>query len=204
MAQRLVVMALQFANHHDQPCGLILDAFFSVGTVLRLTRSFYSIASKKRLVEVITKAKINYVGYYPAPPKPDHQPGPQPFYGEKVYLQECFNHPHLFHDIEASVYGETESIQIMALHLLWKPIGGTLQFIFAVTSRGPIVLMATDLQLCPIKALELYCARTRIEIMFDVLKHVIGGFQFHFWTKMLPKHSRKPGSNKKLKQPQPT
>jgi len=203
MAERLVLMALQFASHHDQPCVLVLDAFFSLGTVLRLARSFYSIASKKRLVEVITKAKKSYVGYYPAPPKPIHQPGPQPFYGEKVYLQECFHHRHLFHEVEADVYGQRETIQIMTLQLLWKPIGGTLQFIFAVTSRGPIVLMATDLTLCPIKALALYCARTRIEIMFDVLKHLIGGFQFHFWTKKLPKHSRKPCSNKTLKQPKP-
>ena len=203
MAERVVRMTMHFSHHHDQPCVLVLDAFFSLGTVLRLSRSFYSITLKKRLVEVLTKAKKNYVAYYPAPPKPAHQPGPQPFYGEKVYLQECFNHPHLFQEVKAKVYGKSESIQLMTLHLLWKPIGDYLQFIFAITSRGPIVLMSTDLTLCPVKALELYCARTRIEIMFDVLKHLIGGFQYHFWTKKLPRHSRKPCSNKKIKQPKP-
>ncbi len=39
--------------------------------------------------------------------------------------------------------------------------------------------------------------------MFDVLKHVMGAFQFHFWTKKMLKHSRKPCSNKNLKQPRP-
>jgi len=203
MAERLVLMALHFSHHHDQPCVLVLDAFFSVGTVFRLTRSFYSIASRRRLVEVITKAKKNYVAYFFAPPKPTHQPGPQPSYGEKVYLQECFNHPHLFHEIEANVYGKTESIRLMTLTLLWKPIGDTLLFVFAVTSRGPIILMATDLMMSPVNVLELYCARTRIEIMFDVLKHIIGAFKFRFWTKKMPSHSRKPCSNKNLKKPQP-
>jgi len=201
MTERMVLMALHFSHHHDQPCILVLDAFFSLGTVFRLTRSFYSIASKKCLMEVITKAKKNYVAYYPAPPKP----APQPFYGEKVTLTECFDHPHLFQEGEAKIDGKSESIRLMTLQFFWKPVGDYLLFIFAITSRGPIILMATDLTLSPVKALALYCARTRIriEIMFDVLKHLIGAFQYHFWTKKLPKHSRKPGANKKLKSPNP-
>jgi len=203
MAERLVLMALRFSNQHDQPCILVLDAFFSTGPVFRLIRSFYSIRSKERLVEVMTKAKKSYVAYFRAPPKSIHQPGPQPLYGEKVYLTECFDHLHLFEKIEAKIYGKKESIRLMTLTLLWKPIGDSILFIFAVTSRGPIILMASDLTMSPISALELYCARTRIEIMFDVLKHVMGGFQFHFWTKKMPKHSRKPCTNKNLKHPRP-
>ncbi len=39
--------------------------------------------------------------------------------------------------------------------------------------------------------------------MFAMLKHVIGAFKFRFWTKKLPKHSRRPFSNRLLKAPQP-
>jgi hypothetical protein len=91
----------------------------------------------------------------------------------------------------------------MTLTLLWKPVGDWILFVFAITSRGPILLMCSDLQFSPIRALELYCARTRIEIMFDVLKHVIGAFCFRFWSKRMPKHSRRPVSNRYLKTPQP-
>jgi hypothetical protein len=72
------------------------------------------------------------------------------------------------------VYGKREAVRMMSLTLLWKPLGDWLLFIFAITSRGPIVLMSSDLRLSPSTAIELYCVRTRIEIMFDVMKNCGG------------------------------
>jgi hypothetical protein len=37
--------------------------------------------------------------------------------------------------------------------------------------------------------------------MFDMLKNLICGFSYHFWSKLMPRHSRRPKSNKDLKQP---
>jgi hypothetical protein len=61
-----------------------------------------------------------------------------------------------------------------------------IHFVFAVTSRGPIVLMCSDLGQDPLIALQLYCIRTRIETMFDMLKNLIGAFNYRFWSKQLP------------------
>ena len=91
----------------------------------------------------------------------------------------------------------------MSLTLLWRPIADYVLFVLAFTSKGPIILMSSDLELLAVNAIELYCARTRIEILFSVLKHVIGAFNFRFWTKSLPKHSRRPFPNRDLKAPQP-
>jgi hypothetical protein len=91
----------------------------------------------------------------------------------------------------------------MSAPLLWKPLGDWLLFIFAITSRGPIVLMSSDLTLSPVTAIELYCIRTRIETLFSVMKNILGAFQFHFWTQKLPRHSRRPTANRKLKVPRP-
>ena len=85
--------------------------------------------------------------------------------------------------------------------LLWKPTGGLIRFVLATTSFGPIVLMCGDLKQNPIAALELYCTRIRIETMFDMLKNLMGAFKYRFWTKRLPKHSRKPLKNTSLKRP---
>ncbi len=87
------------------------------------------------------------------------------------------------------------------MDLLWKPTSGLIRFVLAVTSRGPIVLMCSDLNQDSVAALELYCIRTRIETMFDMLKNLMGAFQYRFWTKDLPRHSRKPRKNKYLKKP---
>jgi hypothetical protein len=61
--------------------------------------------------------------------------------------------------------------------------------------------MCSDLQMSPVTAIELYCLRVRVETLFAMLKHLIGAFRYHFWSKGLPRHSRKPRKNQHLKQP---
>jgi hypothetical protein len=114
---------------------------------------------------------------------------------------ECFDHPHLFLTVDCRVYGKREAVRMMSLPLRWKPLGDRLVFIFAITSRGPIVLMGSELTLSPTTAIELYCVRTRIEILFDGMKNCLGAFRFHFWTKKLPRHARRPTANRRLKAP---
>jgi hypothetical protein len=203
LGERVVQMALAFARANDCPVWLVLDAFFPCAKVFRLARSLYSITLKQPYVQLLVKAKKNYVAYFAAPPKAPHQLGRPPKYGDKVYLWECFDYPHLFHSAQCRVYGRVETVQLMALPLLWKPLGDWVLFIFAISSRGPILLMSSDLQLSPTTALELYCVRSRIEVMFDVLKNIIGAFRFRFWTKALPRHPRRPRANRFLQAPAP-
>lgn len=203
LAERLVQMALAFAIGHDRAVLLVLDAFFSTAGVFRLARSVSCLALRQPYVQILVRAKKNYVAYFPAEPKPPHRRGPQPRYGEKMTVMSGFDYPHLFEAVSAEIYGQTETVRLMAAPLLWKPLGDWVLFIWAITSRGPIVLMSSDLALCPIRALELYCARTRIEIMFAMLKHLLGAFRFRFWSKKLPRHSRRPSANRNLKAPLP-
>jgi hypothetical protein len=203
LAERVVAMALAFAYHHDRPAWLVLDAFFPGAVVFQLARSISSIALKQPYLHILVRAKKNYVAYFAAPPKPPHRRGPQPRYGEKVYLWECFDHPQLFETRDCQVYGQREAVRVMATPLLWAPLGDWLLFIFAITSRGPMVLMSSDLTLSPATAVELYCLRPRIEIMFDVLKNLIHAFCFRFWTKRLPRQARRPKANRLLKAPSP-
>ena len=200
LAERLVAMAIRWAVTQQCRCYLVLDAFFSVSSVFRACR-YYSLQDRTPWVEVLVKAKANYVGYCPAPPKPAGRRGRPARYGEKICLRECFDHPHLFQTVTCSVYGRLETIRVLSLELLWRPLADRVLFIGAITSRGPLVLMSSDLTLPAAQAVELYCARTRIEILFAVLKHLIGAFQFHFWTHALPKHSRQPVANRQLKAP---
>jgi len=63
--------------------------------------------------------------------------------------------------------------------------------------------MSSELTLSPATAIELYCVRSRLEIMFDWLKNLIGAFRFRFWTKKLPRHARRPKANRHLEAPGP-
>ena len=200
-AMRLVHMALDFALDQGQRCLLVLDAFFSVASVFKLAGSVWSVAGKTPLVTLVVRAKKNYVAYFPAE-RPDHPgPGRPRLYGDKIKLYEVFDHQHLFEHTPCQSYGALEDVSYLALNLLWKPAGGCIRFIFALTSRGPIVLMSNDLKISPVTAIELYCLRVRVETMFAMLKHLIGAFHYHFWSKGLSRHSRKPKNNQHLKPP---
>jgi len=200
-AMRLVQMALDFALDQGQRCILVLDAFFSVASVFQLAGAVWSVACQAPLVTIVVRAKKNYVAYFPAE-RPEHPgPGRPRLYGDNVKLYEVFDHRHLFEHAQCQVYGAFEDVAFLALNLLWKPTGGFIRFIFALTSRGPIVLMSNDLKMSPVTAIALYCLRVRVETMFAMLKHLIGAFHYHFWSKRLPRHSRKPKKNQHLKQP---
>jgi hypothetical protein len=156
---------------------------------------------KQPLVTLIVRAKKNCVAYFEAQQPQKKKRGRPRKYGKKVTLNDYFDKLNLFEKSTCRIYGKIEEVSIMAINLLWKPTGRMVRFVLAVTSRGPIVLMCSDLHQLPVVSLELYCARTRIEIMFDMLKNLIGAFHYRFWSKQLPRHSRKPKKNKDLKQP---
>jgi hypothetical protein len=200
-ATRLVQMALDFAVDREHPCTLVLDAYFAVAAVFKLAGSVWSVACQAPLVTILVRAKKNYTAYFPAE-RPEHPgPGRPRKYGDKVKLYEVFDHRHLFERAPCQVYGALEEVSYLALNLLWKPTGGFIRFIFALTSHGPIVLMSDDLKMPAVTAIELYCLRVRVETLFSMLKHLIGAFGYHFWSKRLPRHSRKAKKNQHLKQP---
>jgi hypothetical protein len=143
------------------------------------------------------------VAYFEAEKPKEIPPGRPRKYGAQVKVLELFDHMHLFSKVQCMVYGKIEEVHIAAFNLLWRPTGSLVRFVLAITSRGPLVLMCSDLNQDPIVALQLYCARVRIEGMFDMLKNLIGAFRYRFWSKRMPLHSRKPKKNKELKKPSP-
>jgi hypothetical protein len=203
MTTRIVRMAQEVAVVNDRPMWLVLDAFFAVGPVFECARSVYSTTLKQPYIQVVTRAKKSYVAFFPPPPPTlPRQRGRPREYGDKLTLWEAFDHPDVFQEVEMTVYGQVECVQLMSANLLWRPLGDYIQFIWAITSRGPIVLMCSDLTANPETVLTLYCRRVRIEVLFDTLKNTLGAFRFHFWSQYLPAHSRQPKPNSHIKIPQ--
>jgi hypothetical protein len=200
-AERPVAMALAMAIQHAQPMRLILDAYFAVAPVFALAAGVGSMAHQVPWVTLIVRAKNNYVAYFPPPVPQAHTRGRPRRYGDKVALMEVFDHRHLFTTVTCQLYGQVEEVSMTTLDLIWKPTGGLIRFVFAHTRLGPLVLMCSDLQPDPIEALQLYCTRVRVEVMFDVLKNLLVAFCYRFWSKHLPRHSRVPKSNETLQGP---
>jgi hypothetical protein len=197
MGTKVVLMALEFAVRHHLLCILVLDAFFPSGAIFNLAASVWCIETQQPMLTLIVRGKKNCVGYYePGEYKGVGRPSK---YGEKVILMESFDSSHLFSKVICQIYGKKETIDMAIFDLLWKPTGGLIRFVLAKTSLGPIILMCSDLNQDPVAAIELYCIRIRIELMFDMLKNLIGAFSYRFWSKKMPIHSRKPKKNTLLK-----
>ena len=203
MGTKIVQMAIDTAFKHNLPSILVLDAFFPGSAVFNLAASVWSIELQQPLVTLIIRGKKNCVAYFEAEKSQYKGRGRYPKYGDKVKLMELFDQLHLFKKARCNIYGRPEEILFACLDLLWKPTGGLIRFVLAITSRGPIILMCSDLKQDPIVAIKLYCLRPRIEVMFDMLKNLIGAFRYRFWSGKMPRHSRKPVKNKFLKKASP-
>jgi len=66
--------------------------------------------------------------------------------------------------------------------LLWRPVGILVRFVVVHhPRRGTILLMCTDLTLCPLDIIRIYGLRFKIEVSFQQALRVIGAYAYHFW-----------------------
>jgi hypothetical protein len=185
---RIVSQALIIAQQTKKKAYLILDAFFSCGPVFTTAAH-----STDRTVYILTRAKKNVTAYQPAKKRKKKSPGRKPKYGKKIKLMELFNSsPDSFYSLHTHVYDANETIRYCCIDLLWKPIKETIRFFLIQSSRGKIILMTDDLSMSVDTALMMYCKRSSIETLFNSLKNLFGGLQYHFWSKYLPPCSRRP------------
>ncbi len=167
----LVQMAMDFARRHDLLSIVVLDAFFSIGAVFELANSVCSIALKQPYLTILTRAKKSDVAYLePLAPTPKPHGRPKT-YGDKIKLKTVFEtYQDQFLQAECQLYGHVEMISYLALNLLWKPIKRPVRFIFALTSRGPLILMCSDLTMAPLLAIELYGPESASKPCFRCLR----------------------------------
>lgn len=191
---RMVSMALYVAKNLNKSCTLVLDAYFSAAPVFEEVGKNCKTIS----VNVLTRAKKNVVAYCdPVMPKKRRRGRPAK-YGKKIYLFKKFTGwEKKFIEANAMIYGKEEKIRYYNIPLLWRTFKGKVLFIWAETSRGKMILMSSDLKMDPIKAIELYCYRIKIETVFSVLKNIFGVNGYHFWSSYLLPQSRAPKKNKK-------
>jgi len=197
----IVEMAIDVAKKTGMKSILTLDAFFAVGPVFEAAAK--SLLNEDQLVHIIVRAKKNITAYIPAMPELQKKVGAKKKYGEKLKLMNIFESTiacFSFSSAQANIYGNEETVKYLALNLLWKPIKSQLRFILLESSRGRIIIISSDLSINPITAIELYCRRVTIETMFNVLKNILGGLQYHFWSSYLKRASRSPVKKILIKQ----
>ena len=167
---------------------LVLDRYFTtVKALLRLER--FKDEHGSLLLRIVTRAKSNFVAYE-QPVVVEGKRGRKPRKGAAVHLKDLFD-TELFQRGQAMMYGRMEEVEYCHKILLWgKNIYQPLLFVLVKWKGQTAIYVCTDLELDPIKVIELYAVRFSIEETFREFKQRLFGFAYHFWCKHLPKLNR--------------
>lgn len=166
--------------HLAVPCVAVLDAYFAVGPTFKIATTVRG-DDGQRLLHIITRAKSNVVAYGAVPAYRGR--GRPRTYGPKFVLGELFSsQAPAFETITLNVYDEAKTLSILCVDLLWKPVREKLRFVLVKDGAQTFILMSSDLTMDPGEIVQLYARRFKIEVTFKTLKHLMGGFCYHFWT----------------------
>jgi hypothetical protein len=181
----MALMAVELATNLNKTSLVVLDVYFAVGPVFLILKEL-SDATGKRLAHLITRAKSNAVAYEDPPPKTGGRGAPKK-YGRKIKLMDLFKErQNSFQETTIEIYREQKTLFYLCLDLIWKPIKEKIRFVLVIDGGAFFVLMCSDVSLSPEDIIKAYSYRFKIEVNFKVLKHLMGSFFYHFWTKVWP------------------
>ena len=179
-------MAADLVSVLEKPCLMVLDAFFSVGSVFKILKKAVD-ANGQRLVHIITRAKSNAVAYDDPAVKAGGRGRPCK-YGPKLKLMALFeSQAEAFEQATIDLYGCCRTVSFLCLDLIWKPVGEKIRFVLVVDGSERFILMCSDLTLSAPDIVRAYSFRFKIEVSFKVLKHLMGAFYYRFWTSAWPR-----------------
>jgi hypothetical protein len=174
----------------EEPFIFVADAYYATGKIAR------GLLAKGN--HLVTRVKNNAVAFE-LPPKPDENApkkrGRPRQYGKKIEIASLFDDEAAFLKAPSPIYGETGvTLSYRVADLLWRPVGVLVRFVIVIhPARGRILLMATDLDLAPLRIIEIYGLRFKIEVSFKQALRVVGAFAYHFWMAAMTPIGRKSG-----------
>lgn len=172
------------------PCVAVLDAYFAVGPAFAIAKTLLD-SKGERLLHIVTRAKSNIVAREERPQAYSGRGRPCQ-YGKQIKLDELFmTRVDDFSTIIVNTYGETKRLGILCLDLVWQPIQEKLRFVLVKDGTSTFILICSDLNMSPEEIVELYACRFKIEVTFKMIKHIIGGLYYHFWTTAWPENVAK-------------
>jgi hypothetical protein len=198
LVEQMVNQAGSVLPYIDKPGLLVLDAYYCKSSTFKVAERFKNENGTSGLT-IITRAAKDTTGYTEPAPRIPGQRGATRIYGESVKLYSLFKSAaDEFTESEIFLYGKKQKVRYLCKNLIWKPLRepkGPVQFIRfvlveVVGSDKRAVLMCNDLNLAPEAIIKAYGLRFKIETGFDDLKNDLGCFNYHFWSKSLPKKKK--------------
>ena len=186
LVTQMVNLVHKAAQSIEEPVVVALDAYFSSSAAWSAADKTIT-ESGEKLIEIVTRAQTNTVGYtVPKPPKVKKRGKPRK-YGDKTVLYDLFSDMSKFNQTTMVLYGKKTVVKYLCLDLIWKPVKTLVRFVIVETDSGRCVLMSTSLTLTAEEIIRIYALSFKIETSFDEQKNDMGCFEYHFWTSAQPK-----------------
>jgi len=188
LLDKLVELFLSITKFFVHKAILLADAYYaSRKVILPLLREGH---------HLVTRVRTTTVAFHPAPKPKRRKRGRPRLYGRKIRLRKLWKRSGEFSTAPSPVYGESSvQIRYLSIDLLWRPIGSLVRFVLVDhPTRGRIMLMTTLLSLEPLKVIELYGYRFKIEVSFKQALHTLGTYAYHFWMMYMTPIRRRSGN----------
>jgi DDE superfamily endonuclease len=164
----------------------VLDAYFAAANLLSTFR--------QHNLHLISRVRRTTVGYAPFCPLPGQRGRGRPRqWGSAVRLQDLFTQTESFGRQPLQLYGQTVNVNYWSIQLHWDTPDALVQFVLTQLPCGKqIILLSNDVTLSAQAVIEAYGWRFKIEVCFRTLIHLLGGFCYRFWLKLMPSAPRWP------------
>lgn len=164
------------------PWYLVADAWYGCKSVVN---------GLPKECHLVTRLKMNAVGWLPANPARVRSRGRPRLYGEKVVIRSLFEKEQM-QTAKLDFPGKRDfEVSWICMDLLWRPVGRTVRFVLSKYPDGKKgILMSTDLGLKPEEIIQLYVSRFQIEVAFGEQVNLIGAYCYRFWMMDMDKIRR--------------
>jgi hypothetical protein len=164
----------------------VLDAHFAAATLLSCFR--------RHQLHLISRVRRTTVGYAPFCPLPGQRGrGRVRQWGSPVRLQDLLTQVASFDCQPLSLYSQTVNLKYSSVQLHWDSPDEMVQFVLTQLPCGKqLMLISSDLTLSPSAVITAYGWRFKIEVCFRSLVHLLGGFCYRIWLKLMPPAPRWP------------
>ena len=169
-----------------------LDGAFLTRPVLRKVNETNKKYPDKPL-SIVTKPRVDCTAYTEAPPRFVGQRGAPRKKGKTIKLYTLFEtRVDEFQEKELVLYGEKQRVRYFKIDLLWgEGLYQKLRFVLTVFEDGRRqILVTNNLEIDEESIIKVYGYRFKIECCFREMKQSIGAFEYHFWSKSMPKLNR--------------
>jgi hypothetical protein len=158
---------------------VLLDAYYASVKLLKPLRQKGS--------HLITRVRCSTVAYAAFSPRPGKFRGRPRQWGSPIRLRDLFAPTQDCFKTQVWLYGQFTTVYYQCFQYVWDRPDAEVLFVLTQLPNGKqLMLLSSDTKLTGAQVIQAYGKRFKIELCFRTLVHLLGGFAYQFWLKLLP------------------